>query len=265
MKRTVKQDWFTNYLYSKGFWVGGTRVNIPGHPELVARQTYRYFRASTTNFLVIYILEFAEAYNNLRDYESIIKILHSKLIIPTGFVLGIWPREKATFSIYKNGRYYGELNDEQALAHFAEFDRHIIGKSQNLKPLNKSFTDFFHMWARSNMKGFQNDIDSFLSTSKGTYMLELKRPKESVSTWRPYKADTHNYTQFSQYTQAMQYKLINIAYSLEEPGKIKIFKNIEVSKSGALIYKTNLIAMEPQDDLMILIENTEMFEEISNR
>ena len=265
MKRTIKQDWFTNYLYSKGFWVGGTRVNISSHPNLIVRQTFRYFRANTKDFLVIYILEFSDKYDQSIDYESVIKSLQSELKISTNFTLAIWPQGMATFGVYKDGRFRDKLNDEQALSYFAAFDNSIIGKSKNLKPLNRSYTDFFHMWARQHMKGFQNDIDSFLSKNNEIYMLELKRPKETVSTWKPYKADTNNYIQFNQYTQDMNFKLINIAYSLDEPGKLKFFKDVEVSRSGGLIYKTNVILMKPEDDLIGLIGNTDLFTETSNR
>lgn len=265
MERTIKQDWFTNYLYSKGFWVGGTRVKISSHPNLVVRQTFRYFRASTKDFLVIYILDFSDKYDQSLDYESIIRSLQYEIKIPTNFTLAIWPEGTPTFGVYKKGIYQDKLNEEQALSYFADFDQHIIGKSNNLKPLNRSFTDFFHMWARKHMKGFQNDIDSFLSANNQIYLLELKRPKETVSTWKPYKADTNNYIQFNQYAQNMNFKLTNIAYSLDEPGKLKVFKDVEISRSGGLIYNTNLILMRPEEDLIELIEKTNLFSETSNR
>ena len=265
MKRTIKQDWFTNYLYAKGFWVGGTRVNIPNQPNLEVRQTFRYFRANTKDFLVIYILEFSDKYDDSIDYQFVIKSLQSELILPTNFTLAIWPQGRPSFGVYKDGRFQDKLNDEQTLSYFAAFDINIIGKSKNLKPLNRSYTDFFHIWARQHMRGFQNDIDSFCRKNNEIHMLELKRPKESVSTWKPYKADTNNYIQFNQYTQYMNSKLINIAYSLDEPGKLKLFKDVEVSRSGGLFYKTNLILMKPEDDLVGLISNTELFPETSNR
>lgn len=265
VERTKKQDWFTNYLYSTGFWVGGTRVNISSYPNLLVRQTFRYFRASTKDFLVIYILEFSDKYDESIDYEVVVKSLQSEIELPTNFTLIIWPHGTPSFGVYKDGNFQDKLNDEQALSYFKAFDNNIIGKSKNLKPLNRSFTDFFHMWARQNMKGFQNDIDSFLSKDNVIYMLELKRPRESVSTWKPYKADTNNYIQFSQYTQDMNFKLINIAYSLDEPGKLKVFKDVQVSQSGDLTYKTNVILMKPEDELLSLIRSTQLFPETSNR
>ena len=264
MERTTKADWFTNYLDQKQFWVGGTEVTYKENSLTKATQTIRYFRANTSEFLVVYILEFIEPIDQKTDYETAIKFYLSGIPIKTNFTLAIWQNESTKFAILEEGNLQQNLDDQGLLAAFAKFDPALIGESSYLKPLNRSFTDFFHLWSRKYMKGFVNDIDAFIENTADIHMLELKRPKEKINTWNPYKADSINYLQFATFCAQLSYKLINIAYSEAELKKIKVFKDVTLSGQN-LKYLTASLVIDRDEDLLLSIEKLKFIEEVSKR
>lgn len=264
MDRTTKADWLTKYLYQKQFWVGGTRVTYKANSLTTATQTVRYFRANTSKFLVVYILEFIQPLDQKIDYETVIKSYLTDISIRTNFTLAIWRNKSYNFAILEGDNLRQNLDDKGVLAAFGNFDPALIGKSIYLKPLNRSFTDFFHLWSRQNMKGFANDIDVFIKNTEGVHMLELKRPKEKTDSWRPYRADSVNYLQFANFCSQLGYKLTNIAYSEAEPGKIKVFKDVKLMSQN-LTYLTAGLQTNPDHDFLLSIEKLKFQNEVSKR
>ena len=264
MKRTSKADWFTRYLYSLDFWVGGTPVKGTTLESEMATQTIRYFAGAKEKFLTVYILEFEEDHNPNIDYQALITKNFENLGIKTNFALAIWPMKKPLFAILDGSNYFEKLDSEKVVKHFGKYDESLVGKSEYIKPLNKSFTDFFHLWARENLKGFQNDIDAFFLTSSDIHMLELKRPQESVNTWKPYKADIKNYLTFSKYCDQFGYLMTNIAYSESEPGSIKVFSPIEIH-NGKMEYTTAITRIAPTQSILNVIDQLELTSEVSTR
>jgi hypothetical protein len=264
VNKTAKADWLTRYLYGKKFWVGGTRVTYQANSLTTAKQTIRYFHGNKEEFLVVYILEFIEPLDTKIEYETTIKSYLMDLQVNPHFTLAIWPNQTHSFAVLEAGDYRQNLDTKSVLTTFAKFDPSLIGHSFYLKPLNRSFTDFFHLWARQNMKGFQNDIDAFIKYDERIHMLELKRPKESVRTWRPYRADLSNYIQFSKLCSKLSYQLTNIAYSEADPGKIKIFKDLTFINQK-LKYLTANLEIEPNDDLLLSIKKLQFHNEVSER
>jgi hypothetical protein len=264
VNKTAKSDWLTRYLYGKKFWVGGTLVTYQANSLTTAKQTIRYFHGNKEEFLVVYILEFIEPLDIKIEYETTIKSYLMDLQVNPHFTLAIWPNQTHSFAVLEAGNYRQNLDTKNVLTTFAKFDPSLIGHSFYLKPLNRSFTDFFHLWARQNMKGFQNDIDAFIKYDERIHMLELKRPKESVRTWRPYRADLSNYIQFSKLCSKLSYQLTNIAYSEADPGKIKIFKDLTFNNQK-LKYLTANLEIEPNDDLLLSIKKLQFHNEVSER
>ena len=264
MNRTTKADWLTRYLYSLDFWVGGTPAKGTTLESEMATQTIRYFVGAKAKFLTVYILEFEKEYNSTIDYQALITRNFDNLPIRTNFALAIWPMRKPLFAILEGNNYFEKLDSEQVVMHFAAYDESLVGKSEYIKPLNKSFTDFFHLWARENLKGFQNDIDAFFFTSSDIHMLELKRPKESINTWKPYKADIKNYLTFSEYCDQLGYLMTNIAYSESEPGAIKVFSPIEIHK-GEMQYTSAITKITPTQNILNVIDQLELISEVSTR
>ena len=262
--KTSKADWLTRYLYGKKFWVGGTNVTYQNNSLTAATQTIRYFHASRSEFLVVYILEFIEPLDSNQDYESAIRFFLKELQIEPAFTLAIWPNQTLSFAILEGADYRTNLDTRSVLHRFEKFDPALIGTPSYLKPLNRSFTDFFHLWARQNMKGFQNDIDAYINHNEKIYMLELKRPKEIANTWKPYSADSSNYLQFSRLCSDHNYQLINIAYTEAQPGKMKIFKDVTFDNQK-LEYVTANLEIKPDDEILHTIEKLEFHKESSDR
>jgi hypothetical protein len=95
-------------------------------------------------------------------------------------------------------------------------------------------------------------------------MLELKRPKESANTWKPYRADSSNYLQFSRLCSDNNYQLINIAYTEAQPGKMKIFKDVTF-ENQKLEYITANLEIKPDDEILPTIKKLEFHKEFSDR
>jgi len=264
MERTVKEDWLTKYLFREGFWVGGTHLIDKEDPRTAAIQTIRYFQSEKPGFLVVYILEFIEPHNKNSKYEQFIKSKLEILNLDPDFTLAIWPNQSRFFATLEGQTFRENLSTDDVLKVFSKFDSSMVGKTTNLKPLNKSFTDFFHLWARQNLKGFQNDLDAFIHDQGIIHMLELKRPKESTQTWRPYRADSSNYINFLNFCVENSYDLTNIAYVASEPGKMKVFKDVSVGFQS-LRYRSAEIQMEPHEKILNVMRNLEFRDEISKR
>lgn len=264
MNKTTKADWLTRYLYRNKYWVGGTKVTYKENPLLIATQTIRYFHASQSDFLVVYILEFIAPLDSKQDYESAIRFYLTELPMKPNFTLGIWPNQTHSFAVLNGAEYRQNLDTKTVLLTFKNYDPALIGKSKYIKPINRSFTDFFHLWARQNLKGFQNDIDAFIKHEEKIYMLELKRPKENINTWRPYRADLSNYLQFANFCSVFGYELTNIAYTEAQPGKMKVFKDVTFNVQ-ALHYLTANLKMEPDDEILNKIQQLEFHKEVSER
>ena len=114
------------------------------------------------------------------------------------------------------------------------------------------------------MKGFQNDIDAFIKHDEKIHMLELKRPKESANTWKPYRADSSNYLQFAKFCSELSYQLTNISYTETEAGKMKIFKDVTFDNQK-LYYVTANLEIKPHDEILLAIEKLEFNKEVSER
>lgn len=264
VRKTIKADWLTRYLSQKQFWVGGTEVTYMANISTTAVQTIRFFRANTSKFLVVYILEFIEPFDRTIDYETVVKSYLSVIPIESNFTLAIWRNKSETFAILSGGTFRQNLGDKQVLDEFKKFDPALIGRSGYLKPLNRSFTDFFHLWSRQNMRGFANDIDAFFEFPTGIEMLELKRPKEKIDTWRPYRADSVNYLQFTDFCSQLGYGLTNIAYSEAELLKIKVFKDV-IFDGQNLKYLTANHEINFVENIFPTIKTLDFRNEISRR
>lgn len=258
-----KADWLTRYLVSQNSWVGGLQhTTSNGSPELI--ETIRYFKGAKQKFIIVLILENWIDDYPLSKYEDYIqkRLLHYPVLFD--FVLIVSPKKTNPFAIYNHTRFFDNLNSSAVLTHFANLDESIVGTARTLKPINTSFTDFFHQWARQHMKGFQNDIDAIYTKDKKALLIELKRPKESVASWKPYKADRANYHQISLLSESRNLDHIIIAYSELEHGVVKAIKELDTSKLN-LTYKHCLIKFNPEDALLELIHTKEYSREVSLR
>jgi hypothetical protein len=72
-----------------------------------------------------------------------------------------------------------------------------LGSPGTAKPVNKSTSDWFHVWTRANLPTIyvKANIDGLILTeeSKPVILLETKRSFYETSNWQPYKDDSRNY------------------------------------------------------------------------
>jgi hypothetical protein len=72
-----------------------------------------------------------------------------------------------------------------------------LGSIGTAKPVNKSTSDWFHVWTRANLPTdyVKANIDGLVLTEEGkpAILLETKRSFVESSIWRPYQADSRNY------------------------------------------------------------------------
>ena len=265
LARTVKEDWFTNYLRGQGLWVGGSLAIDEESSKIQADETMRIFKGSKEEFLLMHILIFQENRIENYDYDSFALSHRAKFNIELDFSLLIWEKEEIQFRVCfsKGGSLFADTLGLRNI--LASFDESYITKSVNQKAINKSITDFFHAWARSNTHGFQNDIDALGISHDYQYLLELKRPNESVRTWQPYLADKANYLQLSKYTSKIGLPLMNIAYNIASPGQIQIFRNVRSVGASKLEYEAALVNFTPNQKLGQLFEHADFTLRTSTR
>lgn len=261
-----KLDWFTTYLMNQGFWVGGSKYVSNSSKDIYATKTIRYFLGKNKKFLVVPIFEFNQKKISHFDYKNFVNEATVDYPFSYEFVLLIWPNLEIDkkFAVVYDGLYFDHLDSTRALDFFYQFDQSLVDKPDYLKPLNKGPTDYFHQWARSFMGGFQNDIDAYVVKNSKTYMFELKRPNESLSTWKPYKNDRWNYTTFQHFCDFNKYELINIAYSKNVYWLIKIFKNVKF-ENNRLNYDHKNLKLNISDKLIDLIGKLDFYNTSSRR
>lgn len=72
-----------------------------------------------------------------------------------------------------------------------------LGSPGTKKPVNKSTSDWFHVWTRENLPTIyvKANIDGLILTKEGkpAILLETKRSFYETSNWEPYKDDSRNY------------------------------------------------------------------------
>jgi len=264
MQRTLKADWLTNYLASSSCWVGGRPLQDKKSDFGEVLRTIRYFRGHEQTFTTVVVLEFSHDSRN-SPQESLFELALQDIHLPANFVLGVWRNDLNDFSIYKEGKYEMKVSSNRVLQTFAEFDSSIVGNSKNLKPINRSFTDSFHIWARNNMKGFQNDVDAYAVVDTRVHIMELKRPTESIESWRPYMADAWNYINLGDYSKFCSGEMTTIAYNESTPGKIKILKDIEIQRGRFMRYKQGFMSFTPAENILTKMKDVDFSIEISNR
>ena len=266
MEKIEKIDWFTNFLCKQNFWVGGTEPKLSSNSPSKVTQTLRYFRGNNNDFLVVPIFEFMEGKNQSKNYKNFAIKATDFIPFEFGFILLIWPTEKEEkrFAVVWKNKYFDNLDTNKTLQFFSNFDNSLVGKSSYLKPLNKGPTDFFHIWARQFLKGFQNDIDAFITFENTVYMVELKRPKENVTSWKPYSNDKQNYITFGEFCEINKFKLLNIAYSKNILWKIKIFKNVRFIENS-LSYEQKTVDLKNSDKIVDFLNSTDYQKERSFR
>lgn len=263
--KTKKEDWFTGYLRSCGYWVGGNLVRSE-HSRLVeAQETLRIFKGSKGEFHIIHVLIFNGAKIQSFDYKNYSRILREKFCIDINFSLLIWPNELVKFKVCFSDDRTMDGDTPELLEVFWHYDKSYVSNATKLKPLNKSYTDFFHLWARNNTNGFQNDIDAINNLPSQLSIVELKRPVESVETWKPYLADKVNYRELARFSNLKEISLINIAYNESNPGTIQVFRNLEAKESKALVYEASLITFSKDQSLQSLISRAVFSPRVSSR
>ena len=91
------------------------------------------------------------------------------------------------------------------------FFKTSFGNRGTAKPVNKSTSDWFHVWTRANLpkEYVKANVDGLIKDKEGMprILLETKRSSASAYSWSPYKDDSRNY-----YLQQLLAKLSDLSF-----------------------------------------------------
>lgn len=123
--------------------------------------------------------------------------------------------------------------------------------ASKVKPINKSLNDDFQNFTRQNLSPFIicNDVDALLlpdDKRARPVVIELKRPEEDISGWRPYSADLSNYRASLQIAEMCGGDAVTISYN-------------EMSKPNFLLLKHSIRQISQTDAASLAIQNSELW------
>ena len=251
---TKKHDWFTAYLVAQGFWVGGSQSQIFDSDKVKAIETIRILKGAN-KFTSVLILDLYSGSLNSKEMLDYARKVKEKSILKPDVVLFILHGTKTHFSVIVETNILTDLDTNLLLRELQKIDPTIVGKSKQLKNINKTYNDYFHRWARTHLKGFQTDVDAILREGNKITLFELKRPQENISSWEPYFADINNYLNLQDFCSLYNYELINIAYNSGRHEYIKVFQNIVNTYGNSITYESSILEIKSGIELISQIRS----------
>lgn len=261
--KTLKIDWMSNLLAVQGYLVSGhptfaEKLDLSKETEVVIR----HFRLKTSVLPEVFFISIDKKEDMATNFEKIMnsKAYHSiKTLFPQIRIL-TFTKGCAEFEL--DG--IGIISKPKLLAKFKAVDVRYIQNLGSAKPVNVSSNDSFADWTRSNLTRdcVINDIDALLCPNNGNtgVLIELKRPKESIKTWTPYKNDSNNYKSSAGIAASTGLENRTIAYNENNQTLVGLHLNVHWNIENATLYSRFAIttpqeAIPPQLDNRIKLED----------
>ena len=117
------------------------------------------------------------------------------------------------FSVSFDTKNFINTNSEKLKEYFTKFNSRITENPGTFKAINKSINDSFQKWTRKNLSKYLviNDFDIIIKGK--SLIIELKRVKEGLNSWKPYLDDNGNYLALLNICKANKLKLLVVAYN----------------------------------------------------
>lgn len=255
---TSKLDWFTKALEESGIVVGGgSLITKSLGISMETPVSIRFATSPNSSWMYFLTVGFGEKYSS--GYES--KILASlpnlefDRLLPDLNVIFYSNNRPGSFRVYFDSMWetvsYLELQKK-----FMEVDPSFIGEVGQVKQINKSINDIFQYWTRSYLSPYcvVNDIDALVINENRCRIIELKRPVEDISTWKPYKTDLRNYERNQELAEKTNSEIINMAYNLDDDKgrKVQIFTTpTRIERSNKIEYKRAVVGQSEAIDFVL--------------
>ena len=119
------------------------------------------------------------------------------------------------FFISFDTKNFMNVNSEKLKEHFTKLNSRITENPGTFKAINRSINDSFQKWTRNNLSRYLviNDFDIIIKGK--SLIIELKRVKEGLNSWRPYLDDKGNYLALLNICKSNKLKLLVVTYNYD--------------------------------------------------
>ena len=239
--RTDKNDWLNSALAVKeDILVSGdptfaTRIGLPEE----AIPSLRWIGNRKTNYQLLFTVEAeVKLWQIVQDVlrTSQIALALSKIIpdqITTTLLFsneftkpGILPPTGETFDelnffwVSTNGIDFIDVDSFGLTKIFCKLNAAFTTDPGAKKERNKTQNDGFQLWTAKNISGYVlvSDIDALNLKTKNLF--ELKRVKEKIETWEPYRDEESQYVAFKEISFEAGHKFQLLAY---QPSRLQLY------------------------------------------
>lgn len=178
--------------------------------------------------IIFLTLEYPHAANcpDFSKVKSSLTFLSIKNLFPNIRLL-IFPRDSSGCELDNS-----DIHDSQQLHNwFGSIDRRYIENTGGVKQVNRSSNDKFADWTRAKLtrKCVVNDIDALLLPNAGNpgVLIELKRPKQDIHKWCPYRKDRSNYITSERIANDARLKNRTLAYNLSKRNEVALHVEVK--------------------------------------
>jgi hypothetical protein len=257
---TSKQDWFTKELEDAGVLVGGGESIAEKLLLDETQVTFRFATSPDSSWMHFLTVGFGQQYSSTYEKNIFAKLseLGVRELFPDLKILFYSDHRSGSFRIHF-GHLWESVSAIELQKKFFDVDPSFIGQSGNVKPINKSVNDLFQLWSRSYLNPYcvVNDVDALVTSTRPSKIIELKRPVETISDWKPYRNDLANYQRSKELASITKSNIVNIAYNLDRPtgGQVQIFTIPEKKDNSAEITYSKIVTNSKEAIEYILDRN----------
>ncbi|MFJ6264137.1 hypothetical protein ACIQGW_03840 [Lysinibacillus xylanilyticus] len=234
MKQTVKGDWLNDHLASNSFVSGHESFRIQLNLPEGSIPSIRYINLSGKYLWLLTIEVEEEKWDIIKneiETNAVFKFINSKFENQLNILL--FSSEKVDCFSYKS--HNGNFVDTGSNGLKKILNNELSGINQNIgtrKLQNKSLNDNFQKWTRENLSMYSviNDFDALKLTDeegKKSFIYELKRVQEDITTWEPYIDDTRNYQRMNNISSKLGFSNITISYNIDNSDEYAVHYNLK--------------------------------------
>lgn len=267
-KRTEKNDWMSDLLARKGYYVSGhsnfsERLGLPKDVVVVIRHFRLYL--STLPEVILLTLEWKNGFkvgttSGIQTSEAFKDI---QMVFPSLHILSFSP-DAGQFELDT----LGLMNGRKLQEWFSSIDNRYLTNQGRVKPINVSSNDGFADWTRANLtpECVINDFDGLLCPTKQLpgVLIELKRPKQDIRYWSPYRNDRGNYQSVASIAKDTGLENRTIAYNIDNQAIVALHKDVVWNAIDQSLHSYYCV-LPSQEAIAVPLENRFILKELRSR
>lgn len=267
-KRTDKNDWMSDLLSQNGYYVSGhptfsERLGLPIDVIAVIRHFRLY--VSTYPEVIMLTLEWKNGFrlgttSKIMASEAYLDI---RAVFPSLHILS-FSSDARQFELDTQGI----INGIQLREWFRSIDVRFLANQGRVKPINVSSNDGFADWTGANLTRdcVINDVDGLLCSTRHHpgVLIELKRPKQDIRYWSPYRNDRGNYQSVANIANVTGLENRTIAYNISNQSVVALHMDVVWNGADQSLH-SYFCVMPPQDAIAVPLSKKYVLRELRSR